>query len=86
MVGKPLGSLLKFGLPWPKADTDIQNEIFGSKSYDLRSFASTIHGSGTTAFVISNDETIGITSIIKYLEDFGILLKIASEAIENQVE
>ena len=32
-------------------------------------------GSGTTTLITSNDEMEGVMKTIKYLEDFGILLK-----------
>ena len=43
-----------------------------------------ILGSGTTTFLISNDEMEDIIKIVKSLEDSGLLLKGVSETIQNE--
>ena len=41
-------------------------------------------GSGTTKLIISNEEMNDIMKIIKYLEESGLLIKRASETIQNE--
>ena len=43
----------------------------------------TIHGSGTTTLIISNEETNDIMKIVQALEDSSILLKAVSKTIKN---
>ena len=45
-----------------------------------------IPGSGTTIFIISNDEMNDILKIVKSLKYFGVLLKGVSETIKNETE
>ena len=45
-----------------------------------------ILGSGTTTLIISNDEMENIIKIIKSLKDPGLLLKVVSEAIQNEAK
>ena len=40
--------------------------------------------SNNTTLIISNDEMDDILKIVKSLEDYGVLLKGASEAIQNE--
>ena len=50
----------------------------------------TIHkkmfGSGNATLIISNEEVNGVTNIIKYLEESGLLIKGVSEAIKNKAK
>ena len=43
-------------------------------------------GSGTTTFIISNDEMNDILKIVKSLENSGLLLKGVSETIQHEVK
>ena len=43
-------------------------------------------GSGSTALIISNEETKDIIKIVKSLEDSGLLLKGVSETIQNEAK
>ena len=43
-------------------------------------------GSGTTALIISNEEMNDIMKIVKSLEEFGLLIKGASETIKNEAK
>ena len=43
-------------------------------------------GSGTTALIISNEEMNDIMKIVKSLEEFGLLIKDASETIKNEAK
>ena len=45
-----------------------------------------ILGSGTTTFVISNEEMNDIMKIVQALEDSNILLKGVSETIKNETK
>ena len=45
-----------------------------------------ILGSGTTALTISNDEMENIITIVKSLEDSGLLLKGVSTTIQNEAK
>ena len=56
---------------WLAADSGIQNKIFGS---------------GTPTSINSNKEMEDITKIVKSLEESGLLLKGANEAIKNEAK
>ena len=93
-LGRLLGPLLKTGLPLIKnvikplaksvliplgltaaasaADAGIHKKILGS-------------GHNNTTLIISNDE-INIIKIVKSLEDSGLLLKGATETVQNEVK
>ena len=43
-------------------------------------------GSGTTTFIISNDEMNDISKIVKSLENSGLLLKGVSETIQHEAK
>ena len=43
-------------------------------------------GLGTTALIISNEETNDIVQIVKSLGDFGLLINSVSETIINEVK
>ena len=43
-------------------------------------------GSGTTALIISNEEMNDIMKIVKSFEEFGLLIKDASETIKNEAK
>ena len=45
-----------------------------------------ILGSGTTTFIISNDEMNDILKIVKSLQDSGVLLKGVGETIKNEAK
>ena len=45
-----------------------------------------IHGSGTTALIISNEETNDIMKIVQALEDSNILLKGVTKTIKNEIK
>ena len=65
--------LLPFGLSAAMSGTDavIQTKI---------------HGSGTTALIISNEKMEVIMKIVKSLEESGLLIKRISEAIKNEAK
>ena len=94
-LGRLLGPLLKIGLPLIKniikplaksvliplgltaaasaADVGIHKKILGS-GHD-----------NTAILIISNDELENIIKIVKYLEDFGLLLEGVIETVQNEV-
>ena len=45
-----------------------------------------IYGSGTTTFIISNDEMKDIMKTVKLLEESGLLIKWISETIKNEAK
>ena len=45
-----------------------------------------IHVSGTTTFIISNEEMNDIMKIVQALEDSNILLKEVTETIKNETK
>ena len=45
-----------------------------------------IHGSGSTALIISNEEVKDIMKIVKSLEESGLLIKGISETIKNETK
>ena len=45
-----------------------------------------IYGSGKTALIISNEEMNDIIKIVKYLEEFDLLIKGFKETIQNEAE
>ena len=55
------------------ADAGIHRKIFGC-------------GHNTTTLIILNDEMEDIIKIVKYIEDWGFLLKGISEKIKNEAE
>ena len=54
------------------ADSGIHKKILGSEN--------------TTRLIISNNEMEDIIKIVKYLEDSGLLLKGATETVQNEVK
>ena len=52
----------------------------------MREYIKEILGSGTTTLKISNDEMKDIIKIVKYLEDYGLLLKGVSKTIQNEAK
>ena len=101
-LGRLLVPLLKTGLPLIKsvikplaksvltllgltaaasvADTGIHKKILGPGNRPLSS------ASHMTTLIISNDEIGDIIKIVKYLEDFGLLLKGVTETVQNEVK
>ena len=97
-LGRLLAPLLKTGLPLMKnvikplaksvliplrltaaalaADAEIHNKIFGSGN----------HTSHNTILIISNNKMKDIIKIVKYLEDYGLLMEGVSETIQNEAK
>ena len=100
-LGRLLGPLLKTGLPLIKnvikpsaksvliplgltaaasaAGAGIHKKILGSVN---RHSSSALH----TTLIISNDDINDIIKIIKSLEDSGLLLKVVTETVQNEVK
>ena len=49
-------------------------------------FQKKIHGSGTTALSISNEEMEDIMKIVKSIEESGLLMNAISETTKNEVK
>ena len=52
----------------------------------MQEFKKKIHGSGTTALIISNEEMNDIIKIAQALEDSNILLKGITKTIKNKTK
>ena len=52
----------------------------------MQEFKKKIHGSGTTTFIISNEEMNDIIKIVKALENSNILLKGITKTIKNETK
>ena len=93
-LGKLLGPLLKTGLPLMKNVTKpLAKSVLIPLGLTAAALAADagIHkkilGSGnTTTLIISNDEMEDIIEIVNFLEDSGLLLKVASETIQNEAK
>ena len=93
-LGKLLGPLLKTGLPLMKNVTKpLAKSVLIPLGLTTAALAADagIHkkilGSGnTTTLIISNDEMEDIIEIVNFLEDSGLLLKVASETIQNEAK
>ena len=92
-LGRLLGLLLKTGLPLIKnvikplaKSVLILLELTAAASADDAGLHEKILGSDTTTLIISNDEMEGIIKIVKLLKDSGLLLKGASETIQNEAK
>ena len=93
-LGRLLGPLLKTGLPLMKNVTKpLAKSVLIPLGLTTAALAADagIHkkilGSGnTTTLIISNDEMEDIIEIVKSLEDSGLLLKVASETIQNEAK
>ena len=99
--GKLLGLLLKIGLPLIKnvitpltksvlfplgltaaasvADAGIHKKILGSGCHSSSA-------SHNTTLIISNKYMDDLTKIVKSLEDSGLLLKVVTESVQNEVK
>ena len=90
-LGRILGPLLKTGLalmrnavkPLAKSIL-IPLGLTAAASAADAGIHKKILGSGTTTLVISHDEMEDIVKIVKYLEDYGLLLKGVSKTIQNK--
>ena len=90
-LGRILGPLLKTGLalmrnavkPLAKSIL-IPLGLTAAASAADAGIHKKILGSGTTTLIISHDEMEDIVKIVKYLEDYGLLLKGVSKTIQNK--
>ena len=92
-LGKLLGPLLKTGLPLIKnVITPLAKSILIPLGLTAAAAATDagIHkkilGSGNTTLIISNKDMKDIIKIVKSLEDSGLLLKGATETVQNEVK
>ena len=85
LLSKLAGPLMKVAMPLaknvlaPLGLTAAMSAIDGSIKKKML-------GSGTTTFIISNDEINDIIKIFKSLEDSGVLLKGISETIQHEAK
>ena len=92
-LGRLLGPLLKTGLPLIKnvikplaKSVLIPLGLTAAASAADAGIHKKILGSGNTTLIISNDEIEDIIKIVKYLEDSGLLLKVVTETVRNEVK
>ena len=86
---KPLGALLKTGLPLLLKSVIKPLALLGLTAASSATDAGVhkkIYGSGTTTLVISNEEMNDIMKIVKALEDSNILLKGVTKKIKNEIK
>ena len=81
-VMKPLAKrvLISLGLTAAASAVGIHKKISGSGHHPS---SSSLHNNRTT-LIISNDEMKDIIKIVKYFEDYGLLLKGVSETVQNE--
>ena len=53
---------------------------------ETKQFRRTIHGSGSTALIIPNEEMEDIMKIVRSLEKSGLLIQGTSETIKNETK
>ena len=92
-LGKPLGPLLKTGLPLIKnvikplaKSVSIPLGLTAAASAADAGIQKKLFGSGTTTLVISNEEMNDIMKIVQALEDLNNLLKGVTETIKNETK
>ena len=92
-LSKPLGPLLKTGLPLIKnvikplpKSVLIPLGLTAAASPADAEIQKKILGSGTTTLIISNEEMNEILKIIQTLEDSNILLKGVTKTIKNETK
>ena len=92
-LGKLLGPLLKTGLPLIKnVITPLAKSILiplgltAAASAADAGIQKQILGSGNTTLIISNKDIEDLIKIVKSLEDSGLLLKGATEPVQNEVK
>ena len=92
-LGKLLGPLLKTGLPLIKnVITPLTKSVLiplgltAAASATDAGIHKKILGSGNTTLIISNKDMKDIIKIVKSLEDPGLLLKGATEPVQNEVK
>ena len=92
-LGRLLGPLLKTSLPLMTnvlktlAKSDLKPlELTAAASATDEAIPKKIVGSGKSILIISNEDMSDIVKIVKSLEEFGLLIKGASETIENETK
>ena len=89
-----LGSLLsKLAVPLMKVAIPLAKNVLAplgitaaASVIDAGIQKKTIHGSGTTTLIISNEEMDDIMKIVQALEDSNILLKVVTKTIKNEAK
>ena len=92
-LGRPLGPLLKIGLPLMKnrikplaKSVLIPLGLIATASVADAGIHKNILGSGTATLILSNDEMKDLIRIVKSLEDSGLFLKGVCKTIQNETE
>ena len=91
-LGKLLGPLLKTGLPLIKnVITPLAKSVLillgltAAASSPDAGIHKKILGSGNTTLITSNKDMEDLIKIVKFLEDFGLLLKRVTESVQTEV-
>ena len=82
LLSKLTGPLLKIDVPLAKNILALLGITAAASAIDA-GIKKKIHGSGTTALIISSEEMNNITKIVQALEDCNILLKGVTKTIKN---
>ena len=85
LLSKLAGPLMKVAAPLAK-NILAPLEITAAASATDAGIQKKMHGSGTSTLIISNEEMNDIMEIVQALEDFNILLKGVTKAIENETK
>ena len=85
LLSKLSGPLMKIAVPLAKNILAPLGITAAASAIDAGT-QKKIHGSGTTALIISNEEINDIMQIVQALEDCNILLKGITETIKNETK
>ena len=85
MLSKLAGPLMKVAIPSAKNVLAPLGITAAASAVDA-GIQKTIHGSGNTTFIVSNEEMNDIIKIIQALENSNILLKGVTKTIKNETK
>ena len=85
-AGLPLKSLMKSVLTPLAKSVLLPLRLSALMSAADATLQKKIYGSGSTALVISNEKMEYIVKVVKSLQQSGLLIKVISETIKNEVK
>ena len=86
--GEFLGSVIRVHLPSMENVLTLAKDVLfplGVTAAAYVAIQKKIYGSGATTLIFSNEE-LDILKIVEFLKDFGLLIKGASETVENEMK
>ena len=89
LLSKLAGPLMKAAIPLARNVLALLGIIAAASAIDARitkKKKKKIHGSGTTTFIIWNEEMNDIMKTVQALEDSSILLNVVSKTIKNETK